>query len=283
MSGPPSRLRLVCRGTVQGVGFRPAVHRLATGLGLTGWVRNGPEGVVIEVEGEDAAVTAFARRLPGSLPPLARLDELEVTPVEPAGDRGFTVMASEAGARARALVPPDTALCSECRREMADPADRRFRYPFTTCTDCGPRFSLVQGFPYDRVRTSMACFPLCPACRREYEDPGDRRFHAEPVCCPECGPRVWVVGPGSEQGTVRGQGSGARNERTGSGVRGPGSGTTKKGMGAEAIRRRGGRSREGRSWRSRGWAASSSPAAPTTTGRWRGCATASGDPPSRSP
>jgi hydrogenase maturation protein HypF len=226
VSGPPSRLRLVCRGTVQGVGFRPAVHRLATGLGLSGWVRNGPEGVVVEVEGEDAAVTAFARRLPGSLPPLARLDDLEVAAVEPAGDRGFSVMASEDGARARALVPPDTALCSECRREMADPADRRFRYPFTTCTDCGPRFSLVQGFPYDRVRTSMACFALCPACRREYEDPGDRRFHAEPVCCPECGPRVWVEGPGTGD---RGPGSGT--EEKGSGVRGPGSGTEGKGTG----------------------------------------------------
>ncbi|MBI4914880.1 MAG: carbamoyltransferase HypF [Acidobacteria bacterium] len=219
MSGPPSRLRLVCRGTVQGVGFRPAVHRLATGLGLTGWVRNGPEGVVIEVEGEDDAVTAFARRLPGSLPPLARLDELEVAAVEPAGDRGFSVMASEDGARARALVPPDTALCAECRREMADPADRRFRYPFTTCTDCGPRFSLVQGFPYDRVRTSMACFPLCPACRREYEDPGDRRFHAEPVCCPECGPRVWVERRGrGERGEGRaeeGAEQAGRNEAIG--------------------------------------------------------------------
>ncbi len=199
MSADPPRLRLriVCRGVVQGVGFRPAVHRLATSLALGGFVRNGPEGVVIEVEGSDGAVRAFVEALPRSLPPLARLDGMEAAPAPASGADGFAVLASEAGQRLRALVPPDAALCPACRAEMDDPADRRYRYPFTTCTNCGPRFTLATALPYDRERTSMACFPLCPECAREYADPADRRFHAEPVCCPACGPRLWLEGPGS--------------------------------------------------------------------------------------
>jgi hydrogenase maturation protein HypF len=201
MSGDPdrARLRIVCRGVVQGVGFRPAVHRLASSLALGGFVRNGPEGVVIEVEGATDAVRRFAATLPHSLPPLARLDGMETAELAPAGDASFAVLVSEEGRRGRALVPADAALCAECRAEMEDGADRRHRYPFTTCTNCGPRFTLVRSLPYDRERTSMACFPLCPACRREYEDPGNRRFHAEPVCCPECGPRLWL----EEEGTGR--------------------------------------------------------------------------------
>ncbi len=192
MSAAPARTRrrLVCRGTVQGVGFRPAVYRLATGLGLAGWVRNDPSGATIEVEGPESGVGAFVDRLPASLPPLARLEALAVTVCDPAGGERFEVVASEPGERRDALVPADTAPCEACRAEMEDPADRRFRYPFTTCTDCGPRFSLVRSLPYDRERTSMAVFPLCPDCRREYTDPADRRFHAEPVCCPACGPRL---------------------------------------------------------------------------------------------
>lgn len=197
--GPRVRLRLLCRGAVQGVGFRPAVHRLATSLGLAGFVQNGPEGVRVEVEGAPGAVAAFAERLPQALPPLARLDELLSEAVPPVGGSAFFVLPSEEGARRRALVPPDSALCPSCRAEMEDPLDRRHRYPFTTCTDCGPRFSLVLALPYDRERTSMACFPLCPDCRREYEDPADRRFHAEPVCCPACGPHLWLAdGSGRE-------------------------------------------------------------------------------------
>ncbi len=192
------RLRLVCRGVVQGVGFRPTVHRLASGLGLAGSVANGPDGVVIEVEGPADAVERFADGLPHELPPLARIDALERRALDPIGERGFRVLASDRGRRSHALVPPDTALCGDCRREMEDAGDRRYRYPFTTCTNCGPRFSLVRELPYDRERTSMACFPLCPDCRREYEDPGDRRFHAEPVCCPVCGPTVRLLaGDGS--------------------------------------------------------------------------------------
>jgi len=187
------RLRLACRGVVQGVGFRPAVHRLATGLGLAGFVRNDPDGAAIEVEGPELQVRAFAERLPTALPPLARLAAVEAVEVPATGAPAFAVEASEEGNRRRALVPPDAALCPDCRSEMERPGDRRYRYPFTTCTNCGPRFTLVAGLPYDRARTSMACFPLCAACAREYADPADRRFHAEPICCPACGPRLWFV------------------------------------------------------------------------------------------
>jgi len=194
---PPhrKRLRIVCRGVVQGVGFRPCVHRLATSLGLGGFVLNGPEGVVVEVEGEGGGPEAFIRALPSVLPPLARLDETLCTEVPVLCETAFLISESLAGPRRRALVPPDSALCGDCRREMETPSDRRYCYPFTTCTNCGPRFSLVHALPYDRERTAMSCFPLCPACLKEYEDPGDRRFHAEPVCCPECGPRLWFSGP----------------------------------------------------------------------------------------
>jgi len=188
----PLRLRVRCRGAVQGVGFRPTVHRIATELGLTGEVRNDPEGATAEVEGPAEVATSFVDRLRAELPPLARLDEMRVDEVPLRGDTTFRVTATEGGSRAGALVPPDAALCTDCRREMADPADRRHHYPFTTCTNCGPRFSLTRRLPYDRVVTSMACFPLCPDCEREYTNPADRRFHAEPVCCPACGPRLWI-------------------------------------------------------------------------------------------
>jgi len=188
------RIRIQCQGTVQGVGFRPTVHRLATALGLAGWVANGPCGATVVIEGPVGEVDRFIERLPASLPPLAKLHGVEVVEERPVGEETFRVCDSLAGSRAGALVPPDAALCSACRREMADPAGRRFRYPFTTCTDCGPRFTLVTKLPYDRVRTSMGRFPLCEACRREYEDPSDRRFHAEPLCCPDCGPQLWLTG-----------------------------------------------------------------------------------------
>jgi len=196
VGGPPAatrRLRVRCRGAVQGVGFRPTVHRLATELGLGGRVTNDPDGATVEVEGPEEAVERFVALLPARLPPLARLDTLEVEAVEPIGVREFTVAPSRLGRRASALIPPDAALCAECRRDMEDPANRRHRYPFTTCTNCGPRFSLVLTLPYDRERTAMACFPLCTDCEAEYRDPADRRFHAEPVCCPACGPRLWLA------------------------------------------------------------------------------------------
>ena len=186
------RLRVRCRGAVQGVGFRPTVHRIATELKLAGEVRNDPEGATAEVEGDTVVARAFVERLKAELPPLARLDSIDVDEVEITGETGFRVTETEQGRRAGALVPPDAALCDDCRREMNDPADRRHAYPFTTCTNCGPRFSLTRSLPYDRVATSMACFELCPDCRREYTDPADRRFHAEPVCCPACGPKLWI-------------------------------------------------------------------------------------------
>lgn len=190
--GPTIRQRLICRGVVQGVGFRPAVYRVAASLQLGGWVRNDAEGVTVEVEGPPAEVRSFAERLSSSLPPLARLDQLDVGEVEPQQERRFRVEDSHAGRREHSLIPPDTALCEQCRGEIDDPGDRRYRYPFTTCTDCGPRFSLVHGLPYDRERTSMAAFPLCPECEEEYLDPAGRRFHAEPICCPVCGPKLML-------------------------------------------------------------------------------------------
>jgi hydrogenase maturation protein HypF len=194
----PVRLQIRCRGTVQGVGFRPAIHRIATTLGLKGWVINDPQGATMEIEGPAEVVDAFLERLPEELPPLARLDRVDREALEPLGEEGFEVRTSTLGRRKGALVPPDAVLCNDCRREMEDPNDRRHHYPFTTCTNCGPRFSLVRKLPYDRERTSMACFPLCPDCEVEYTDPTDRRFHAEPVACPTCGPRLWLTDEGGE-------------------------------------------------------------------------------------
>lgn len=194
MSLASRRCLLTCRGAVQGVGFRPFVYRLATSLGLAGSVRNTPAGVVIELEGPPRRVGEFLDRFPVELPALARLDAWEVEERDPAGLGRFEVLASDAGTRSGALVPPDAALCPACRADMERPGDRRHQYPFTTCTDCGPRFSLVHELPYDRPTTAMACFPLCDSCRTEYENPADRRFHAEPVCCPVCGPRLWLAG-----------------------------------------------------------------------------------------
>jgi hydrogenase maturation protein HypF len=193
VTDPIIRIRVRCRGAVQGVGFRPTVHRIATALGLAGWVVNDPGGATVEVEGPASVIAAFPDRLRSGLPPLARLDGMEVTEVPALGDTAFQVRDSRAGRRAGALVPADAVLCADCRRELDDPDDRRHRYPFITCTNCGPRFSLVHHLPYDRPATSMACFPMCPACDREYTDTGDRRFHAEPVCCPACGPRLRLL------------------------------------------------------------------------------------------
>lgn len=190
-----TRRRLVCRGIVQGVGFRPAVYRLGHALGLSGFVRNDEDGATIEIQGPAAEVASFERDLPRSLPPLARLQQVVTATLLPQPDApgDFTVGPTEHGARGAALVPADTALCPACRQETDDPADRRHRHPFTNCTDCGPRFSLVRALPYDRERTAMDCFPMCARCAAEYADPASRRFHAEPICCPDCGPQVWLA------------------------------------------------------------------------------------------
>jgi len=177
-------------GIVQGVGFRPYVYRLARELGLAGLISNTAAGVAMEVEGPAASVETFLRRLPRELPPLARITSLAVRDLSCDHDTEFRILPSRLGAEARALISPDVALCDDCLRELLDPADRRYRYPFINCTNCGPRFTIVREIPYDRPRTSMAVFPMCPACQREYDDPGNRRFHAQPNACWDCGPRV---------------------------------------------------------------------------------------------
>jgi hydrogenase maturation protein HypF len=183
-------------GTVQGVGFRPYVFKLANELGLGGFVLNDERGVAIEVEGEPSAVDGFLSRLAAEAPPLARVDRVEIEPLAPTGGRSFSIARSAGRGAPRALVSTDTATCDACLAELFDPSDRRFRYPFVNCTNCGPRFTIVTGVPYDRALTTMAGFQMCAACRREYEDPRDRRFHAEPIACPACGPRAWLVDVG---------------------------------------------------------------------------------------
>jgi hydrogenase maturation protein HypF len=182
-------------GTVQGVGFRPYVYRLAGELGLSGFVFNDSHGVMLEVEGTPAAVDEFLTRLAPHAPPLAVLERVVAQERAPTGAAGFAILESPRGGVPDAPVAPDTATCDECLAELFDPGDRRFRYPFTNCTNCGPRFTIVRGVPYDRPLTTMAAFTMCPLCEAEYEDPADRRFHAQPNACPECGPSVALLGP----------------------------------------------------------------------------------------
>ncbi len=190
-------------GAVQGVGFRPFVYRLAGDLGLAGFVENTPQGVTLEVEGPVPLLDTFVQRLRGEAPALARIDTLEAIDVASDGQPGFAIRASAAGGRRSALVLPDLATCADCRRELFDPADRRHRYPFVNCTQCGPRYSVILDLPYDRARTTMAGFALCARCRAEYEDPLDRRFHAEPTACPACGPRLELTDSGGARLALR--------------------------------------------------------------------------------
>lgn len=186
----PRRLRIRVEGVVQGVGFRPHVHRLATAEGLAGHVHNDEHGVVIEVEGGSTGLDRFRRRLRDEAPVLARIERVREEEIEPSGERRFAIAPSRAGGAADALVAADTATCADCLAELRDPADRRYRYPFTNCTNCGPRFTIVRDVPYDRPATTMAGFAMCARCRAEYGDPADRRFHAQPNACPDCGPRA---------------------------------------------------------------------------------------------
>ncbi len=188
--GTVSRARIRVAGIVQGVGFRPFVHGLAAELGLAGFVGNDEAGVVIEAEGAPDALDALVVALRDRAPALAVVEEIDVEPLRPLGGTGFTIAASEAGGRRTTLISPDTATCADCLAEMWDPADRRYRYPFINCTNCGPRFTIVTDVPYDRPFTTMAGFPMCPACAAEYHDPADRRFHAQPVACRDCGPTL---------------------------------------------------------------------------------------------
>ncbi|MDT8305797.1 MAG: carbamoyltransferase HypF, partial [Anaerolineae bacterium] len=184
--------RIHITGVVQGVGFRPFVYGLARRYGLAGWVRNTSAGVDIEVDGPAESLAAFAQALRAEAPALARIDSLEVRDRAPDGFNTFEIANSAPVAGAFQPISPDVSLCADCRRELFDPADRRYRYPFINCTNCGPRFTIIQDIPYDRPQTTMARFPLCDACAAEYHDPRDRRFHAQPVACPVCGPRVWL-------------------------------------------------------------------------------------------
>jgi hydrogenase maturation protein HypF len=182
---------------VQGVGFRPYVYRLATELGLGGFIRNDERGVELEVEGAAAAVAAFLERLPAEAPPLAAIERVAAEEASLRGETEFSISESSGGGGApEALVSPDFATCEACLAELFDPGDRRYRYPFVNCTDCGPRFTIVRGVPYDRPLTTMAGFQMCDRCRAEYEDPLDRRFHAQPNACPDCGPRAWLATAG---------------------------------------------------------------------------------------
>ena len=182
-------------GIVQGVGFRPFVYSLATGLGLRGFVGNDTDGVFAEVEGPATAVQTFLRGLERDAPPLARIERVTTTPMTAAGARTFEIVASEQAGPRRTLISADTATCADCLRELADPADRRFGYPFINCTNCGPRFTIIRDVPYDRPFTTMAPFAMCELCAAEYHNPADRRFHAQPTCCPACGPRLTLVDP----------------------------------------------------------------------------------------
>ncbi|MCU0252191.1 MAG: carbamoyltransferase HypF [Vicinamibacterales bacterium] len=187
--------RIEIRGIVQGVGFRPWVYRLAGAHGLGGWVRNDARGVTIEAFGPAASLDAFVSALQASPPPAARIADFSWRAIAGRPETAFRIIASEPSADRRMSIPADLATCPDCVREIGDPADRRYRYPFTNCTNCGPRFTIALDIPYDRPNTTMAPFRMCPACHAEYESPSDRRFHAQPNACPACGPRLWLAGP----------------------------------------------------------------------------------------
>lgn len=178
------------RGVVQGVGFRPFVYRLASQLALSGHIGNDTDGVTIDIEGSSASVAGFLHRLRCEAPPISRIDSVAVEELPPTGQSGFTIVTSQVLGQVSTGIPADAATCADCLRELLDPDDRRYRYPFLNCTNCGPRFTITRRIPYDRPQTSMAVFPMCPACQAEYDDPLNRRFHAQPNACWTCGPRV---------------------------------------------------------------------------------------------
>jgi hydrogenase maturation protein HypF len=192
------RLRVAIRGAVQGVGFRPFVYRLATEMGMPGWVSNSPQGVFLEVEGAPDTLRSFLLRLEKERPPRSSIQSLEPSFLSPIGFHTFEIRPSDHTGERTALVLPDIATCADCLREIGDPADRRYCYPFTNCTNCGPRFSIIRALPYDRCNTTMAGFAMCDTCRKEYENPNDRRFHAQPNACPACGPHLELWGPAGE-------------------------------------------------------------------------------------
>ena len=192
-SSPASLLRIDIRGVVQGVGFRPFIYRLAHRFGLAGWVRNTSKNVEIEVEGPREKLFAFLKAVEEEAPPMSKIKEIRWEEKAPKGYTSFEIRKSLREEGEYQLVSPDIATCGECLREIFDPKDRRYRYPFTNCTNCGPRFTIIIDIPYDRPNTTMRKFTMCPDCRREYEDPLDRRFHAQPNACPACGPKLFLT------------------------------------------------------------------------------------------
>ena len=202
-SDPPNvavRQRFTVTGVVQGVGFRPFVHRIASELGLAGFVGNDSAAVFLEVQGERLRVDEFGRRLRAQAPPLARISTVSVSdvPAQTTCDGAFRIVASHTASGATTPIPPDIAVCDDCVAELFDPHNRRYRHPFVTCTNCGPRFTIIQTLPYDRPATTMSAFPMCERCAAEYHDPADRRFHAQPIACPDCGPSLWFCSDGVE-------------------------------------------------------------------------------------
>jgi hydrogenase maturation protein HypF len=181
------------KGAVQGVGFRPFIYRLARGLGLNGWVLNDASGVEIEVEGSEPKITKFIERIHAKKPPMARIESLEHRVLRPVGYAGFEIRKSTTQFERTVQVVPDIATCGDCLAEMCTEGERRYHYPFTNCTNCGPRYTIIERLPYDRASTTMSKFTMCPDCRREYDDPDDRRFHAQPIACPVCGPKVTLT------------------------------------------------------------------------------------------
>ncbi len=193
------RCQALVRGVVQGVGFRPFLYRLAIEEGLAGWAGNDTGGVVVEVEGLEERVRALFERMRAEAPPLARIDSVAVRETAPKGESGFRIVPSQTHGQVSTGIPADAATCADCLRELFTPGDRRYRYAFLNCTNCGPRFTITRRIPYDRPQTSMARFKMCAACQREFDDPTNRRFHAQPNACPECGPRLWLAQAGGEE------------------------------------------------------------------------------------
>lgn len=192
-SQPQHRVRYHIHGLVQGVGFRPYIFRVARRLGVTGFIRNTPEGVHLEIEGTDERINRFWTEMMEHLPPAAEVTYAKREYIPLQGEEVFSIVESMQDGDKSAFISPDLALCDDCLRELMDPHDRRYRYPFINCTNCGPRLTIIRDVPYDRANTAMACFELCPSCRAEYEDPSNRRFHAEPNACPICGPHLWLA------------------------------------------------------------------------------------------
>ena len=189
----PVRARIIVRGIVQGVGFRPFIYRLASDHELKGWVLNSTEGVVIEVEGSTKGIEEFIANITLKVPPLAVIERVKSSFLPPVGYQSFIIQASQEQEDKFVLISPDICICPDCLRELFDSLDRRYHYPFINCTNCGPRFTIVKDIPYDRPKTTMTVFQMCPSCEEEYYNPSDRRFHAQPNACPVCGPRVWLV------------------------------------------------------------------------------------------